>query len=99
MCRAVALLAPARHTELSGCSAPAPPKIFLPFTDGAEYLMVTDLPPIVADGLIRRTGLAKRGARYDGNRQMPANAYFAIQFEYFCESILPLALHPLSGAC
>src|ERR1017187_7529110 len=49
VCRAVALLAPARQTVLSGCSASAPPKIFLPLTDGAEYLMAMFLPPMVAE--------------------------------------------------
>src|ERR1035437_9448936 len=49
VCRAVALFAPARQTVLSGCSASAPPKIFLPLTDGAEYLMVMALPPSAAE--------------------------------------------------
>ena len=56
VCRAVALLAPARHTVLSGCSASLPPKIFRPLTDGAEYLIAMALPPIVAD--VSAAGLA-----------------------------------------
>src|ERR1035437_7754892 len=64
VCRAVALFAPARQTVLSGCSASAPPKIFLPLTDGAEYLMAMALPPSVAEVSI--AGLAGGGLFFGG---------------------------------
>src|ERR1039458_1250408 len=71
VCRAVALFAPARQTVLSGCSASAPPKIFLPLTDGAEYLMVMALPPSVAEVSI--AGLAG-GALFFGGASGVAGA-------------------------
>src|SRR5215471_3818860 len=95
VCKAVALFAPARQTELSGCSAPAPPKIFLPLTDGAEYLMVTTLPPMVAE--VSFGGLAWPNA----TPATTASARRLVIARSICifVSILPLALHHDSGAC
>src|ERR1039458_4263887 len=111
VCRAVALFAPARQTVLSGCSASAPPKIFLPLTDGAEYLMVMALPPSVAEVSI--AGLAGRAlllggvlgageARYDGERHNAGECVVDVHssFRFLSPvSIVPLALHPGPGAC
>src|ERR1022692_4316493 len=73
VCRAVALFAPARQTVLSGCSASVPPKIFLPLTDGAEYLMVMALPPSVAEVSI--AGLAGGALLLGGSRRAAPSSW------------------------
>src|ERR1035437_4087695 len=111
-CRDVALFAPARHTVLSGCSAPVPPKIFLPLTDGAEYLMVMFLPPRVAE--VSMAGLAGGafGAFFLGaswaearpattasaRTPLSARVIFILVLRFLSSvSILPLALHHYLG--